>query len=63
MAKSKRGSINHEKSLDAFQEISKFLITMKQLGDYYLEAFEIAIDSICRSSAYAIKQDIGTSKS
>jgi len=51
MEKSKRGSINHENSLDAFQEISKFLITMKQLGDYYLEAFEIAIDSICQSSA------------
>jgi hypothetical protein len=63
MAKSKRGSINHENSLDAFQEISKLLITMKQLGDYYLEAFEIAIDNICLSSAYAIKQDIGTSKS
>jgi hypothetical protein len=51
MAKSKWGSINHENSLDAFQEISAFLITMKQLSDYYLEAFEKPIDSICLSSA------------
>ncbi|KAG6745322.1 hypothetical protein POTOM_051974 [Populus tomentosa] len=39
------GSINHENAPDAFQEISAFLITMKQLIDYYLEPFDIAIDN------------------
>ncbi|KAF9665273.1 hypothetical protein SADUNF_Sadunf16G0105400 [Salix dunnii] len=30
---------------DAFQEISSFQITVKQLGDFHLEALEGAIDS------------------
>ena len=32
---------------DAFQEISSFQITMKQLGDFHLEALEGAIVNIC----------------